>query len=80
MLYLLPTIPYNSDVYTELKAKKQYFGLSDLAGIDVDTFTFKGDRYYIEGDNRILGNGFHLDCRVNEEILILITVNIAEYQ
>lgn len=62
-----PTIPYNSDVYTELKAKKQYFGLSDLAGIDVDTFTFKGDRYYIEGDNRILGNGFHLDCRVNED-------------
>lgn len=62
-----PTIPYNTQFYNELKPKKQYFGCSDLSGIDVDVFTFKGDKYYNENDPVLLSNGFHLDCRINPD-------------
>ena len=78
-----PTIPYNTEYYNELKEKKQYFGCSDLAGVDIDVFSFKGDKYYNENDPSILSNGFHLDCRVNpesytDEMNIKITVDGVE--
>lgn len=62
-----PTLPYNTEYYEDLKPKKQYFGISDLAGIDIDVFNYKGDKYYNENDTAILSDGFHLDCRVSQD-------------
>lgn len=59
-----PIIKYNLDFDPNIKNKKQYFGLSDLAGVDVDLFTFKGNTAYIEKPD-MLTNGFHLDSRLN---------------
>lgn len=55
---------YNVKV-REMKPKKQYFGFSNLMGIDVDLFKYKGKFAYDDIDS--LSNGFHLDSRINKE-------------
>ena len=55
---------YNVKV-REMKPKKQYFGFSNLMGIDVDLFKYKGKFAYNDIDS--LSNGFHLDSRINKE-------------
>ena len=57
-----PQLAYNTLVYEGIKAKRQYFGLSDLTGIDVDCFTYKGRSAYTDG---YYTDGFHLDARVS---------------
>ena len=52
---------YNIDVDDDIKAKKQYFGFSNIRGIDVDLFKYKGRTAYNNVDS--LSNGFHLDSR-----------------
>jgi hypothetical protein len=42
------------------KAKKQYFGCSDIVGIDSDVFTYKGQDFYSEKPGT-LTSGFHMD-------------------
>ena len=59
-----PTIKYNCTYDEDIKHRKQYFGLSDLVGVDVDMFTFKGNAAY-DDDPLTISNGFHLDCRVD---------------
>ena len=57
-------ISYNTKYNTEIKAKKQYFGLSNLAykGIEKDIFSYKGvDTYYGDG---VITDGFHMDSLV----------------
>lgn len=64
-----PDIIYNSGFNTTLKAKKQYFGFSDLTGIDSDLFAYKG-KYFYDGigdanpDN--ITKGFHMDSCLPE--------------
>ena len=58
-----PTIQYNLTYNQDIKNRRQYFGLSNLIGIDVDMFTYKGQMAYGE-DPRFLSQGFHLDSRV----------------
>lgn len=59
-----PSAIYNSGFITTLKAKKQYFGFSDITGVDTDLFAYKG-KYFYDGagdanpDN--LTKGFHMD-------------------
>ena len=55
---------YNVKV-REMKPKKQYFGFSNLMGIDVDLFKYKGKFAY--DDISSLSNGFHLDSRINKK-------------
>lgn len=58
-----PFFKYNTVVDEDLKAKKQYFGVSDLVGIDSDVFTYKG----VEAYNNLpsgLTPCFHLDARI----------------
>jgi hypothetical protein len=62
----MPKIQYNTSYDEEIKNRKQYFGLSNLTGIDIDYFTFKGNLAYIDLPE-FTTSGFHLDCRVNEE-------------
>ena len=59
-----PTLKYNCYYDEDIKNRKQYFGLSSLIGVDVDTFTFKGSKTYID-DAVHITKGFHLDSRLD---------------
>jgi len=61
-----PTIKYNRYFDEEIKNRKQYFGLSSWVGVDIDNFTFKGNKAYVE-DPRFISHGFHLDSRLDYE-------------
>lgn len=59
-----PEMGYNVYVNEDIKPKKQYFGFSNIMGIDVDLFKYKGRNAY---DNKnSLSKGFHLDSRIGE--------------
>lgn len=59
-------ISYNKIYNENIQKRKQYFGVSELAGYDYDFFSFKGNMATIE-DPLFVTNGFHLDCRLNEK-------------
>ena len=59
-----PTLAYNRFFDPEIKNRKQYFGLSSWVGVDIDNFTFKGNKAYID-DPRFMTKGFHLDSRLD---------------
>ena len=59
-----PTLKYNCYYDEDIKNRKQYFGLSSLIGVDIDTFTFKGSKTYID-DAAHITKGFHLDSRLD---------------
>ena len=61
-----PSIKYNTAYDETVKARKQYFGLSSWVGVDVDTFTFKGSKAYIDSPE-FLSHGFHLDSRLDSD-------------
>ena len=60
-----PVIKYNTSIDQDIKAKRQYFGLSNLTGVDIDMFTYKGVETYDE-DPDFVTQGFHLDSRVDK--------------
>ena len=62
-----PTLAYNTDVYDMLKANRQYFGMSDLVGVDLDALSYKGKEAYHDSQTPEYGysNGFHLDAFLN---------------
>lgn len=53
---------YNYIYKEDINVKKQYFGFSNLVGIDADIFRYKGKAVYEKEDN--LSKGFHLDSRI----------------
>ena len=57
-----PTMGYNTMVDGDIKAKRQYFGFSNITGIDVDLFKYKGKSAYNKVES--LSEGFHLDSRI----------------
>ena len=61
-----PTLAYNRYYDADIKNKKQYFGLSSWIGVDIDNFTFKGNKSYIETPE-FMTAGFHLDSRLDED-------------
>lgn len=61
-----PTLRYNLSYDTDKKNRKQYFGLSNIVGVDIDAFTFKGNMAYGE-EPQYLTPGFHLDSRINDD-------------
>jgi hypothetical protein len=63
---VFPTIKYNRYFDDEIKNRKQYFGLSSWIGVDIDNFTFKGTKAYIN-DPSFLSHGFHLDSRLDKD-------------
>jgi len=63
---IFPDIKYNRYFDEDIKNRKQYFGLSSWIGVDIDNFTFKGTKAYIN-DPRFLSHGFHLDSRLDKE-------------
>lgn len=63
---VFPTIKYNRFFDEDIKNRKQYFGLSSWIGVDIDNFTFKGTKAYIN-DPSFLSHGFHLDSRLDND-------------
>jgi hypothetical protein len=59
-----PPLKYNRYYDEDIKNRKQYFGLSSWVGVDIDNFTFKGNKAYID-DPRFMTQGFHLDSRLD---------------
>lgn len=59
-----PSIKYNRDFNEDIKNRKQYFGLSSWVGVDIDNFTFKGNKTYINSPE-FISHGFHLDSRLD---------------
>lgn len=59
-----PILNYNRMYDVDIKNRKQYFGLSNIVGVDVDAFTFKGNASYVNGPEYI-SQGFHLDSRLD---------------
>ena len=60
-----PFLQYNNNVYDEIRVKKQYFGMSDLVGIDDDLLRYKGVEAYSDAPE-YLTPSFHLDARILE--------------
>ena len=60
-----PTLAYNRYYDPDIKNRKQYFGLSSWIGVDIDNFTFKGNKTYIDLPE-FRGDGFHLDSRLDK--------------
>ena len=59
-----PLLKYNLTYDQDVKHRKQYFGLSNRVGVDVDMFTYKGQVAYGE-EPEYLCQGFHLDSRLD---------------
>lgn len=68
-----PDMGYNVYVDEDIKPKKQYFGFSNIMGIDVDLFKYKGRNAYDNVDS--LSKGFHLDSRIEALTGLIITVD-----
>lgn len=60
-------LKYNTELNNEIRPRKQYFGMSDLVGVDVDVLNYKGLSAYFESETEDNGysQGFHLDSRVS---------------
>lgn len=58
-----PTIIYSTHYKQDIKNRRQYFGLSNSVGVDIDMFTYKGQMAYYD-DPSFLTEGFHLDSRL----------------
>ncbi len=63
---LKPFLQYNTNVDEDIRINKQYFGLSNLTGIDEDILKYKGVEAYNELPKG-LTPCFHLDSRILEE-------------
>lgn len=59
-----PYLAYNTTVDDSIRNRKQYFGISDIVGIDVDICTYKGKQAYDENPDG-LTPCFHLDSRID---------------
>lgn len=62
-------IAYNVSYIDEIKPGRQYFGLSDIKGVDLDVFTYKGNNAYHKSQSPTYGysNGFHLDSFLSSD-------------
>lgn len=63
-----PTFTYNTFYDEDIKDKKQYFGLSDIKGVDIDMLYYKGKDAYTENYKIGYTKGFHLDSTLDPEI------------
>ena len=60
---LKPFLKFNTTVDDDIRISKQYFGISDLTGIDEDMFKYKGVEAYNDVPEGMTP-GFHLDSRI----------------
>jgi len=60
-----PFLQYNTNIDSDIRIRKQYFGMSDLVGVDTDLLKYKGVEAYND-DPEYLTPSFHLDSRILE--------------
>jgi hypothetical protein len=58
-----PYLKFKTTIDDDVKPKKQYFGMSDLVGIDEDILSYKGVEAYSDEPD-YLTPSFHLDARI----------------
>lgn len=63
-----PSFKYNTIYDEDIKAKRQYFGLSDLYGIDSDMLAYKGKNAYTDEYTHGYTHPFHLDSTLSNEV------------
>lgn len=63
-----PTFTYNRFYDDDVKEKRQYFGLSDRTGVDVDMLSYKGKNAYTNDYEHGYTHAFHLDSTLNKEV------------
>lgn len=77
--YISPSFTYNTLYDENIKDKKQYFGLSDLKGVDIDMLNYKGKNAYNGKYTVGYTHPFHLDSTVNstikEDLGVTITID-----
>ena len=61
-----PYFAYNTNYDEDIRIGKQYFGVSDIMGIDEDVLRYKGVEAY-NGNPDGMTPGFHLDSRILDE-------------
>lgn len=71
---------YNTQYFQDIRVRKQYFGMSDIVGVDIDMLSYKGVAAYsaLEVNTNGYTNGFHLDARINPDILSGTTVTVDQ--
>lgn len=82
-----PYLKFNTNVDEDIRIKKQYFGLSDITGIDEDILKYKGVEAYDEIPSPdSVTPGFHLDSRIlsdeekNDNVQQTVTVDgVSDY-
>ena len=72
-----PTFTYNCIYDDDVKEKRQYFGLSDITGIDVDMLYYKGKNAYTEEYTHGYTHGFHLDSTLSDAVRSELGVEIT---
>ena len=70
-----PSIQYRVNYDQNIKHRRQYFGLSNSVGVDIDMFTYKGQMAYGE-DPLFLSKGFHLDSRLDKNYNTNVTITV----
>ena len=60
-----PIFVYNTYYDEDVKDKRQFFGMSDITGVDLDVLSYKGRNAYTV-DPDYMTRGFHLDARLND--------------
>ena len=63
-----PMVVYNTVYNDDIKEKRQYFGMSDLTGVDEDLLFYKGKNAYTEEYTVGYTNAFHLDSTLSPEV------------
>lgn len=63
--FVAPHITYNKYYDEDIKERRQYFGMSDITGVDIDILKYKGVDAYGDISNGGYTPGFHLDSTLN---------------
>lgn len=61
---IAPSVVYNTSYDNNIRDKRQYFGLSDITGVDFDVLNYKGKTAYYY-DTQYTTKAFHLDSYLN---------------
>lgn len=80
---IAPTFEYNRFYDEDTKDKRQYFGLSDISGVDVDMLNYKGKAAYNNEYTSGYTHPFHLDSTLDKDMLdeLELTVTVdGEYE
>lgn len=63
-----PSIVYNTTYDNNIRDKKQYFGMSDITGVDFDVINYKGKTAYLY-ETEYTTKAFHLDSYMNVDLI-----------